>query len=138
MQGIARVDVDVGAKTVSCILLSSYQRTSNVTCSITYGPTTNCSQYTGSSSVTSGLPNSTLTIPLAMTPGSGEEFCYTVQLPHGSSLLSITGTFRSGQKTHVVYCMSEVTVSSLLFSYRYCVFMYPLQHVMMVTGVRRC
>ena len=82
-----------------------------------------------------GQPNSTLTVLLTLIPGSSKDFRYTAELPHGGSLLSITGTFRSGQQTHMVYCMSEVCQSLLLFSY--CVFMYPLQHVFQCTGRHR-
>ena len=92
------MDVDVQANTVSCLLLSSYQETPNVTCSITYGFTTNCSHYINSSSLTTGRPNTSLSVSV-LTPSVGEEFCYTVELPHGDTLLSISGSFRSGQPT---------------------------------------
>ena len=50
--------------------------------------------------LTTGHPNTFLFIS-TQPPNIDEEFCYTMELPvlHGDTLLSISGSFKSGQPT---------------------------------------
>ena len=112
-QDIANVTIDVLQSTVTCHLLPLYQETPNANCSITYGPSPdNCSLIFKSTTAT---PNSSSSLHLGRL--DVEEYCYTVELHHGSTVLSITGTFRSRETVVMV---------------RGCTFMFdPLQNVIL-------
>ncbi len=99
---IADVVIDVSQATVTCTLLPSYRESTNGMCSITYGPSpNNCSLITNSAMAT---PNNS--VILNLTRLVAEEYCYTVELDHGDTVLSITGTFRLGKccdGVHLLY-----------------------------------
>ncbi len=90
---IADISIDVSQSRVTCSLLSSYQQVDNGMCSITYGPyPDNCSFL-----FNSALAIHNESVVLNLTSLSVEEYCYTLELDHGSTVLSIIGTFRSGK-----------------------------------------
>ncbi len=67
------------------------RQTPNANCSITYGPSpNNCSLMSNSTTAT---PNRSSSLYLGRL--DAEEYCYTVELNHGSTVLSIKGIFRS-------------------------------------------
>ena len=112
-QGIASVTIDVLQAIATCDLLPLYLKTPNATCSITYGPSpNNCSLMSNSTTATSNSSSS-----LYLGRLDAEEYCYTVELNHGSTVLSIKGTFRSRETIVMV---------------RGCTFMFdPLQNVIL-------
>ena len=94
---IVRLSIDTTASTVHCDLLSSYVETIDAVCSITYGyPPENCERYTDSSVFTTGGPGVNLTITLSHDVNNTAEFCYTVSLKYGVTILKIVGNFSLG------------------------------------------
>ena len=91
---VVRLSVDPSNSAIYCHLLSSYVRTKDAVCSITYGESLeDCDRYTNSSITTTGQPGVNLTIPLIQEVNIEAEFCYTVSLTYGFTKIKIVGNF---------------------------------------------
>ena len=94
---IVVITISTSTSTVYCNLLSSYVDTTDAVCSVTYGyPHGNCNEHTDTSRVTTGRPGVNLTIHLSQDVNFGAEFCYTVTLTFGVTIMKIVGNFTPG------------------------------------------
>ena len=90
---IVQLSVDTDSA-ISCHLLKSYIKTKNAVCSITYGhQPENCDRYNDSSNTTIGQPGVNLTIHLSQKVNIEAEFCYTISLKYGFTMIKIIGSF---------------------------------------------